>query len=1181
MSPRAVRSATKKASSAVAPKARRTKIKREPESDGDFVDRDEEMAEVPDDDDSDEYVGSDANPENDDDDDDGVDMAVDEDEDGLGTPEPKKRRRRAVLKSFSVSLEEMNKLLSTHDDSKVTSTAAGASNLSSRATTNTDDLQLTQVTLPRKVAQTTPAKRASRASRPKRPLHKKGIMHDSEMIPDIWKLSYRAPTSDELLYVSMQESVLRATSYPNIASSEKDFRVYSEPSEVVGLPDVATTRIHAREGEIEVPTMAAHYMKTTDKTGVNDCYILNTGVSVWALDWCPLPSYEDEPEKNMNYVAIGGLPDTAENCIIQEQLFPLGKQEAHLNMIQIWSLNCNTDDQGELQSDPKGYLALCIVHSYGAVLDLKWCPTGNLKEAGSAPDELDRLGILAASFSDGTIRIFSVPEPSSLRAKLGRTTAQGTNPDPVYIEYPEPHVTIRMGDICFMSISWGTAERLAAGATNGTVPIWDMKSMLSQSRETLAERESEYLDPVYLPQVHDVSVRSVDWFRNEDPEVVPWIIVSSGYDGRVRYTDLHDIYGPIDIKTILGVPMVSTCIPWAEGCVYIDVDFGAKLDQLYLESRGFRMFNAQGTIWDLSYSDYQPFLAAAISDGRVKISNPAYKARRGYGMVQNHVYQVQEVGADETAQSCHIGDGTDDSGQVVDETRTRNTEFRYQEGEEKEYISKSAGFLSFYGANVAIQKVQWSRCYHSAAWLASGSAGGLVRIDNTMLRKEEGGEGNKIAYEPEAYLMKRRLASGLPPKGKIGRPRKIRDPAEADVSKKGKQRGGRKKKAPSKAKSRKGQESEDEEGEGVEEEEEEEAAESESDEGEEVVGGGDEDEFMTRRKTTGKATVVSEGPSPARRTTRLQTGKLAPIFTRMGSTNASDPSQTPSDEEGNNEEEHHSGEDVESSSPPKTSPRKPAAKGQLPPKTIPSKEPTTSKRPRGRPKKNAVAIEVDAAESTSQTQLSITRAKRGKTGTVAVGETESVSNDAEGEAAMADATAGIDSREGQEDVRMEDAGESPPMIVAVTGKGKGKDKKATKNVDDNGKSSRPDPPTALPITMEPQLSAAAAIAAVAAAVEAEDRCRSHGALAAQPPVPSIQLRAGKTAELSTKDNMVTGSDDTPRSGPSSRASSEVPSSPRKARGPSSRAKKQIEENRKQNRSLKDFWGGAASAAKDK
>ena len=102
------------------------------------------------------------------------------------------------------------------------------------------------------------------------------------------------------------------------------------------------------------------------------------------MDWCPLPSHAKSPKDNMDYVAIGGFPDTAENCIVRDQLYPLGKQDAHPNMIQIWSMNCNTDDQGELQGNPETYLSLCILHSYGAVLDLKWCPTGGLMDAVSA-----------------------------------------------------------------------------------------------------------------------------------------------------------------------------------------------------------------------------------------------------------------------------------------------------------------------------------------------------------------------------------------------------------------------------------------------------------------------------------------------------------------------------------------------------------------------------------------------------------------------------------------------------------------------------------------------------------------------------------------------------------------------------------------------------------------------------
>jgi hypothetical protein len=60
----------------------------------------------------------------------------------------------------------------------------------------------------------------------------------------------------------------------------------------------------------------------------------------------------------------------------------------------------------------------------------------------------------------------------------------------------------------------------------------------------------------------------------------------------------------------------------------------------------------------------------------------------------------------------------------------------------------------------------------------------MVRIDNTMLRKEEGGSGNRIKYGIEPYILKRRKASGktydelgrrIGADGqpvKIGRPRK-------------------------------------------------------------------------------------------------------------------------------------------------------------------------------------------------------------------------------------------------------------------------------------------------------------------------------------------------------------------------------------------------------------------------
>ncbi|KAG0366412.1 hypothetical protein BGX24_003706, partial [Mortierella sp. AD032] len=756
-------------------------------SDVDMDEDDYEPAPEGDDDDvSDEYVEPAAgkNGHDNDDDDDDEHMEVDEELDEDEEVKPKRQRRRKQTNNFSIPLEEMNRLLSTRHHADVPTEGESAKAIVAGTELNLERMDGKDVVLPptslRSRANAAGETKRAPKKRPIKPVHKKGEMHSSQNIPDIWKHSYQGPTSADVHHVSMQQEYLQATVYPNITSNIKDFLIVTEPSDLDEyFPVLTTTRIHTRGEDIDMRTMTAKYMETTKQTGLNDYYILNAGFSVWAMDWCPLSSNDKEAKKNMDYVAIGGFPDTAENCIARDQLYPLGKQDAHPNMIQVWSMNCNTNDQGELQGSPQTYLALCILHSYGAVFDLKWCPTGGHMDAGSSNGDLTRLGILAAAFSDGTIRVFSVPEPKSLRANLGIVTPEGSTPEPVYIEYPEPYATIRMGDICFMCINWGTSERLAAGLTNGTIAVWDTKLMLSQTKETLAEKDSEYLDPIHLPQVHDVSVRCVDWLRSVDPTTVPWILASSGYDGRIRYTDLHDIYVQIDIKTILGVPMASQFNPWAEAIIYCDFDFGGKMDQLYLESRGFRLFNAKGTIWDFSSSDYQPFVAAAISDGKVKISNPAYKAKRGYGMVQNNIYQVEEdlEGADGPSQE----EPTSSSSQMeVDGRVEKKASYRYKEGEEREYISKTAGYLSFYGANVAVQKVQWSKCFHSAAWLASGSAGGLVRIDNTMLRKEEGGNDNKISYQPEAYLLKKRIANGasIGPDGQYVPARRGRPPKE-------------------------------------------------------------------------------------------------------------------------------------------------------------------------------------------------------------------------------------------------------------------------------------------------------------------------------------------------------------------------------------------------------------------
>lgn len=94
-------------------------------------------------------------------------------------------------------------------------------------------------------------------------------------------------------------------------------------------------------------------------------------------------------------------------------------------MIQIWSLDTSIrSDLARETTEEHGNgltfeLGLCI--KIGEASDLQWCPKGGEIDAnGMESDPVDnRLGLLAGSFTDGSISILLVPHPDSLPARKG------------------------------------------------------------------------------------------------------------------------------------------------------------------------------------------------------------------------------------------------------------------------------------------------------------------------------------------------------------------------------------------------------------------------------------------------------------------------------------------------------------------------------------------------------------------------------------------------------------------------------------------------------------------------------------------------------------------------------------------------------------------------------------------
>lgn len=99
-------------------------------------------------------------------------------------------------------------------------------------------------------------------------------------------------------------------------------------------------------------------------------YVLNTGGSIWGLDFVP-KSYNDS-DPNTQYLAVAGYKGSITEHHGLDEILATG---SYKNAIQIWKLKLSTKQPSE---DP--ILDLCLLHDFGVIHDLKWCPYGAYEE---------------------------------------------------------------------------------------------------------------------------------------------------------------------------------------------------------------------------------------------------------------------------------------------------------------------------------------------------------------------------------------------------------------------------------------------------------------------------------------------------------------------------------------------------------------------------------------------------------------------------------------------------------------------------------------------------------------------------------------------------------------------------------------------------------------------------------
>ncbi|GAB6019532.1 hypothetical protein CHUAL_001106 [Chamberlinius hualienensis] len=322
------------------------------------------------------------------------------------------------------------------------------------------------------------------------------------------------------------------------------------------------------------------------------CFV---GGPVKACAWVPTSNLVCSHQ----YIAVYCHPDPDKKHFVKDI-----SQEPCL--IQIWDLGIL--ESGD-ESKPK--LVLGIVDNNGVIWQLRWCPSGcwngpNLTSKTALP----RLGLLAAACADGFVKIYSVPDPSSLGDGNGLPIYRA-KPVVVLTFHPDPSF---IPNIQCTALSWHEGlshDQMAGGFTDGVISVWDLKT---KSSLLVSEREDKVkiLSPFLSFKGHGNVVTGI--------EICPLhggrFMVSCSRDRSVKFWDIDDISLPINIIKKRSLNGLRWTPHWRGAFVYSDDCYSMKYNGVALvdvtctTEYPMNVVSHQSSVFDLSTSYW---INAAVS----------------------------------------------------------------------------------------------------------------------------------------------------------------------------------------------------------------------------------------------------------------------------------------------------------------------------------------------------------------------------------------------------------------------------------------------------------------------------------------------------------------------------------------------------------------------------------------
>ncbi|KAI7832892.1 hypothetical protein BX661DRAFT_178741 [Kickxella alabastrina] len=521
-------------------------------------------------------------------------------------------------------------------------------------------------------------------------------------------------------------------------------------------------------------------------------WMINAGQSLLSLDWAPVRPAGDSntgnanvpPEQCTDYVAASGMAPGAGMAL--DQLYAERDKDRTPGLVQIWRVDTFAD-----KTPATCRLDMTLAHDFGRCIRLKWCPISIKPEpttgdagTGTNSGGLPIIGLLAAVFADGFLRVCAVPVPDAVRARPTGITAAG---DVVCVRWPQCSlVELKAPRGIFTVFDWAGCDVLVAATSMGQIAAWELTPCI-QSQQTLAGPQWPYSTPAGPPggstvpftnhQAHhgivfnlsivcnDLGVRddapvprSPGDFRTLDPSTIQ--ISSLGRDGRLRQALLcfptrvnHPLVTiPSQVRANELCWLTATCLfadpdnglrgtadpimsatgdPWVRAC------FGADRTSAIAPTLSQKPTGVElNTLWNSSTDRGSTFLM--ITNGPVlQITRSDHHSYLAASTAEGHLQILNCAGMKIIRKVVPhhrriyaialdgSGSSSGDGPELVCLGKTP--------AEPRINPLLKAPRLDIFPAEIAVQACAWSRNPRSSSWIASANASGILRIEDLAI----------------------------------------------------------------------------------------------------------------------------------------------------------------------------------------------------------------------------------------------------------------------------------------------------------------------------------------------------------------------------------------------------------------------------------------------------------------